>query len=179
MRNAVGYAVSHVCIRALVLHKLYSMAARAKKSRRATKKEMQYLLSRLRTPDPVVMRSCVLKYVEECETEQLDFYPTRRATLEEWKGSEALDRLLSFLLSGLCDLLKRHTVGAERFANFLVAWYNFVGSLAVQSMSSQSSNAVWMQLDAIQSCVKEDRSPLIHCIAKSVYVFVQKQVSFN
>ena len=103
---------------------------------------MQCLLSRLRTLDPVVIHSCVLKYVEECETEQLDFYLTRRATLEEWKGSEALDRLLPFLLLGLCDLLKRHTVGAEPFANFFVAWYNFVGSLAVQSMSSQSSNAV-------------------------------------
>ena len=107
-------------------------------------------------------------------------YATRRATWEEWKSAEALDELLSFLWSGFCDLLERHTVGAERFANFLVAWYNFVGSVAVQSMSSDASNAVWTQLTVVtRSCMEEYRSPLIHCVAIKVCVFAQKQVSFN
>ena len=83
------------------------------------------------------------------------------------KSAEALDELLSFLWSGFCDLFERHTVGAERFANFLVAWYNFVGSVAVQSMSSDASNAVWTQLTVVtRSCMEEYRSPLIHCVVK-------------
>ena len=109
-------------------------------------------------------------------------YATRRATCtwEEWKSAEALDELLSFLWSGFCDLLERHTVGAERFANFLVAWYNFVGSVAVQSMSSDASNAVWTQLTVVtRSCMEEYRSPLIHCVAIKECVFAQEQVSFN
>ena len=106
-------------------------------------------------------------------------YATRRATWEEWKSAEALDELLSFLWSGFCDLFERHTVGAERFANFLVAWYNFVGSVAVQSMSSDASNAVWTQLTVVTHLAWKNTEARSFTVLLLKSVFAQKQVSFN
>ena len=63
------------------------------------------------------MRASVLKLVEERERNHIDFYPCRRATWDHWKTAEGLDVLLSFLLTGFCDLLQKHIVGSERFAN--------------------------------------------------------------
>ena len=140
---------------------------------------MLYLLSRLRTLDPVVMRTCVLRYVEECEADHLAMRPGELLG-KSGKAQKPWMSFLSFLWSDFCDLLERHTVGAERFANFLVAWYNFVGSVAVQSMSSDASNPVWTQLTVVtRSCMEEYRSPLIHCVAIKKSVFTQNQVSFN
>ena len=126
------------------------------------------------------MRASVIKLLQDLETNHIEFFPTRKATWEQWKHSQGLDTLLSFLLVNFCSLLEKHTVGGERFAHFLVSWYNFVGSIAVGSLSTERSNAIWMKLtEQAGSCSEDDRSPLVHSIAKCLYIFLQKQVSCN
>ena len=158
------------------------MATNKKKQRKCrliAKKELTYLLSRLRTIDASIMRASVLKLVEELERNHIDFFQSRRATWDHWKSAESLDALLSFLLTGFCDLLQKHIVGGERFANFLVSWYNFVGSIAVHSLRTEKSSAVWRQIPELSGVCKEDRSALVHSVAKCVYAFLQKQVGSN
>ena len=152
---------------------------RKSKCRLIGKKELAYLLSRLRTTDTTVMRASVLKLVEELERNHIDFFPSRRATWDHWKRAESLDVLLSFLLTGFCDLIQKHIGGGERFANFLVSWYNFVGSIAVHSLCTEGSSVIWRQIPELSGVCKEDRSALVHSVVKCVYAFLQKQVGSN
>ena len=145
-----------------------------RKNRLLTKKELSYLMSRLRALDTAIMRASVMTLVDQQESDHVDFYEGRRATWEHWKSSTAMDHLISFLLAGFCDLLEKHTVGGERFAQFLVSWYSFVATIAVDSLSTEESKAVWTELSVL--CSEEDRSPLIHSIAKCAYTFLQRQV---
>ena len=82
----------------------------------------------------------MLKLVEELETNHIDFFPSRRSTWDHWENEESLDVFIAFLLTGFCDLLQKYTVAGERFANFLVSWYNFVGSVAVRSLCTERSS---------------------------------------
>ena len=68
-------------------------------------------------------------------------------------------------------------VGSDRFANFYVSWYNLVGSIAVHSLSMKSSTDIWSQIPELSGVGKEDRSAIVHSVAKCVYTFLQKQVS--
>ena len=130
---------------------------RKSKCRLIGKKELAYLLSRLRTTDTTVMRASVLKLVEELERNHIDFFPSRRATWDHWKRAESLDVLLSFLLTGFCDLIQKHIGGGERFANFLVSWYNFVGSIAVHSLCTEGSSVIWRQIPELSGVCTEAR----------------------
>ena len=121
----------------------------------------------------------MLKLVEELERNHINFFPSRRATWDHWKCEESLDVFLSFLLTGFCDLLQIHIVGAERFTNFLVSWYNFVGSIAVHSLCTERSSAVWREIPELLGVCKEDRSALVHSVAKCFYTFLHKQVGSN
>ena len=84
--------------------------------------------------------------------------------------------LLSFLLTGFCDLIQKHIGGGERFANFLVLWYNFVGSIAVHSLCTEGS---WRHIPELSGVCKEDRSLLVHSVANCVYASLQKLVGSN
>ena len=59
------------------------MATKQRKSRLIAKKELAYLLSRLRTVDATIMRASVLKLVEELERNHIDFFLSRRATWDQ------------------------------------------------------------------------------------------------
>ena len=155
------------------------MATNPRKCRLIGKKELVYLISRLRTIDTTIMRVSVVKVVEELEKNHIDFFQSRRVTWDHWKCAESLDVLLSFLLTGFCDILEKYIAGGERFANFLVSWYNFVGSIAVHSLCTEESSVVWRQIPELSGVCKEDRSALVHSVAKCVYTFLQKQVGSN
>ena len=58
--------------------------------------------------------------MEENKAVQLLFYDDRRLLWRIWIETRRLPILLSFLLSGFCKLLERHTRGGERFAWFLI-----------------------------------------------------------
>lgn len=68
--------------------------------------------------------------MEENEAVQLSFYDDRRKLWCAWNESGRLPTQLSFLLSGFCDLFEQNTRGNERFARFLISWYNLVSTLA-------------------------------------------------
>ena len=87
-----------------------------------------------------------------------------------------IDPLLHCLMGGFSGLLEKHTTGRERFSRFLVAWYNFVGALACNSLGTRSMRALWENL-AIPAATGDDRSALVHAVAAAVYTFMQKQVS--
>ncbi len=150
----------------------------AKTSRLASKKEMRYLLVRLRSVDVAVTRASVTREVDETEALHINHYPQRRATWDTWKASERLNILLAFLVSGFCRVLEKHTVGGERFAHFLVSWYNFVSTLAVPALGTDESKGVWLEVTSQEGDVDgEDRSALVFSIAKCVYSHLHKQVS--
>ena len=80
-----------------------------KKVRLLTKREQCHLLVRLRSAD---IASFVKKYMEN-EAVQLSFYEDRHRLWYAWNESGRLSTLLSFLLSGFCNLLECHTKGGE------------------------------------------------------------------
>ena len=95
-----------------------------------------------------------------------------------WNESGRLPSLLSFLLSGCCDLLERHTKGGKRFARFLVSWHNFVCTLACNPEGDAELEARWTALtDQLQCEVsRESRSALVFAVASASYTFLQQQV---
>ena len=78
-----------------------------------TKCEQCHLLVRLHSADMDVFASFVKKYMEENKAVQLSFYENRRRLWYAWNESGRLSTLLSFLLSGFCNLLECHTKGGE------------------------------------------------------------------
>ena len=62
---------------------------------------------------------------------QLSFSGGSRRLWCAWNESGRLSALLSFLLLGFFDLLDQHTKSGEQFAQFLVSWHNFIGTLLV------------------------------------------------
>ncbi len=123
-----------------------------RKVRLVTKRERHHLLERLRSADMSICTSFVKKHMEESEAVQLSFYEERRRLWCAWNESGRLSTLLSFLMSGFCDLLERHTKGGERFARFLVAWHNFVGTLACNPEGDAKLEAQWSLLTNQLDC---------------------------
>ena len=151
------------------------------KVRLLNKREQRYLLERLRSADMSIYSSFVKKHMEESEAVQLSFYEERHTLWCAWNESGRLSALLSFLLSGFCDLLERHTTGVERFARFLVAWHNFVGTLACNAENDTELEVLWSRL--INGCgcdvSRESRSALVFAVASASYTFLQQQVGTN
>ena len=152
-----------------------------RKVRLLGKRELQYLLERLKDLDMQVLRAFVVKRVDEREATHISYYRQRQELWFTWKSMAKLDALLTFLLGGILELFGQHTTGTERFARFLVAWYNFVGSLACSCIGNDRSNAVWLELTSGCSVqiTDEDRSAAVFAVASSVYTFMQLQVSIN
>ena len=106
---------------------------------------LDYLLSRLRTTDTNIMRASVIKLLEGTEKNHIDFFQSRKSTWDNLRRAKSLD-VRSFLLTGFCDLLEKHVVGSNQFANFLVSWYNLVGSIAVHLLIMKSSTDIRSQI---------------------------------
>ncbi len=156
-----------------------STATKDKTKRRTTvrsKRELKYLIRRLRNVDAGIARASVVKFVNEQEMSHISFYPARERLWKEWMSTAGIDKVLSFLIAGFSDTLEKHTVGKERFARFLVAWQSFVGTLACSGLSSDQSKVVWESV-ASGTVSDADRSALVHAVATAVYTFMQKQVS--
>lgn len=149
-----------------------------RKARLLTKRELQYILERLRSADMGIFAAFVKKHIEKNEAVQLSFYEDRRRLWCTWNEDGRLTGLLSFLLSGFYDLLEQHTKGGERFARFLVSWHNFVGTLACNPEGDTELEARWCTLtDQLDFDVSsESRSALVFAVASASYTFLQKQV---
>ena len=142
-----------------------------------SKCETRYLLEKLRALDVEVMRAFVVKLVQEKEAVHIDYYKARKELWLEWRSTGKLDILLKFLHQGFMKLFQQHSTGAERFSRLLVAWHNFVGSLACSALSNELSQAVWVELTSASSEVNsEDRSAAVFAVATCVYTFMQKEV---
>ena len=152
-----------------------------KKVRLLIKRERRHLLVRLRSADMGVFASFVKKYMEENKAVQLSFYEDRRRLWGAWNERGRLSALLSFLLSGFCDLLGCHTKGGERFARFLIGWHNFVGTLACNPEGDPELEQQWSVLTNELDCdvSSESRSALVFAVARVGYTFLQKQVGNN
>jgi len=86
--------------------------------------------------------------------------------------------LLQFFLTGFLDLLIKHVKGKERFARFLFAWHEFVGTIAVSSKGTARSKEVWQELSHGQLNIPAaDRSGLLFAVATCAYTFFKQQVS--
>ena len=71
-----------------------------------------------------------------------------------------------------------HTTGPERFARFMVAWYNVVGSIAFPFLENPSSSKLWKELKTEPTVIRdEDRSATVFGVANCFYTFVQQQVN--
>ena len=149
-----------------------------RKVRLLTKRERRYILERLRSADMSIFTSFVQKHMEENEAVQLSFYDERRRLWCAWNESGRLPTLLSFLLSGFCNLLEQHTRGGERFARFLVSWHNFVGTLACNPEGDAEVEVRWTALTDQFECEvsSESRSALVFAVASASYTFLQQQV---
>ena len=149
-----------------------------RKVRLLTKRERTYILERLRSADLSVFTSFVKKHMDENEAVQLSFYDDRRRLWRLWIETGRLPTLLSFLLSGFCNLLERHTRGGERFARFLIAWHNFVGTLACNPERDAEMEVRWTALTDQLECevTSESRSALVFAVASASYTFLQQQV---
>ncbi len=95
-----------------------------------------------------------------------------------WKSSGKLTVLLTFFLVGFCDLLQKHTTGKERFARFLFAWHQFVGTIVVSSRETPRSKEVWKELcHGHLSIPSAERSAVLFAVASCAYAFLKLQVS--
>ncbi len=80
--------------------------------RRVTKKELRYLLKRLRDAAMSIFVAFVKQRVDESEAVQLAHYPERQVLWNKWSASDKLCVLLTFLLRGFCKMLS------------LLSWYS-------------------------------------------------------
>ena len=76
-----------------------------RKVRLLTQHEWRHVLERLCSTDMSIFTAFVKKHMDESEAVQLSFYEERRRLWYAWNESGRLSTLLSFLLSGFCDLL--------------------------------------------------------------------------
>ncbi len=83
-----------------------------KKVRRVTKKELRYLLKRLRDADMSIFVAFVKQQVNESEVVQLAHYRERQVLWNKWSASDKLCVLLTFVLRGFCKMLS------------LLSWYS-------------------------------------------------------
>ena len=152
-----------------------------RKVRLLTQHERRHVLERLRSADMSIFTAFVKKHMDESEAVQLSFYEERRRLWYAWNESGRLSTLLSFLLSGFCDLLEHHTTGGERFARFLVAWHNFVGTLACNPEGVAELEAWWSLLTNQFDCdvSSDSRSAMVFTVASASYTFLQQQVGTN
>lgn len=81
----------------------------------------------------------------------------------------------------LGSLLERHTQGGERFARYLVAWQNFVGTLACNPEGDAELEDQWARLTNQLGCdvSSESRSTLVLAVASTSYTFLQQQVGIR
>ncbi len=70
------------------------------------------------------------------------------------------------------------TKGGERFARFLVAWHNFVGTLACNPERDEELEARWSALTNQLDC-EVSRSALVFAVASASYTFLQQQVGIS
>ena len=143
-----------------------------------SKRQLQYIIERVKTLDVSIMRAVVVKLVDEREAVQFSYYPARQELWHSWKSTSKLDTLLNYLLDVFVEQFGLHTTGPERFARFMVAWYNVVGSIACPSLENPSSSKLWKELKTEPTVIRdEDRSATVFGVANCFYTFVQQQVS--
>ena len=101
-------------------------------------------------------------------------YEDRQLLWSFLKGNRRLFILVKLLRDNFCRLLEEHTKGAERFAQFFVAWYRFC------SLNSSSVAEKWKEIvsnDYTGKVTDLDARALVSSIGSAVYSCFQKQVS--
>ena len=153
----------------------------SKKTKRVTKRELDYIVQRLTTIDMSIYIAAIIKEVENKENAQLSLFQTRLNVWQYWKAASStkLSCLLKFLVKGFCNLLSKHSKGKERFAQFLISWHMFVGTIAGTTTDTAESISVWSTLvEGLPTISPDDRSALVFAIANCSYTFLQQQVPF-
>jgi hypothetical protein len=150
-----------------------------RRTKRLTKKQVEYFVRNLRTLDTSIMHAFVIKDVECRGLSQFSCYKDRYKLWCAWKTSTKLEDLLAHLSRVFVDLFQQHRTGSDPFARFLISWYESLGKLACYKLNDNTASDLWLQLSEGQAITitDEDRSALVFLVGASCYTFIRKQVS--